>query len=451
MTFFGFRTIRDGERAAVWSLNGKVRVVDGPKRITLVRQKLERMPSYFANESQYLEVRKREGPVVIMPGPCSLVKDPITDASINVQEATFIDASEALVVYRRKPCPDEIDETCARLKGEGVQRRVVHGPARFVPDATEWVHTFSWTGVPANGSKTTYQPNANKFTKLSVIPSQIYHNVNEVRTSDDTLITVKLMIFFELKTIERMLDSTADPISDFINAASADVVAFCATRTYEQFTSSSAELNALSSFAQLTQRAAICGYTISKVVFRGFQAGDKLQAMHDGAIQERTRLRLKEETQEQEQRAADLKLAAEQARAEKQAELELGQARLKAELALSAKRAALEQERLEDEARRAQEKARHEARLAEQRELDTAALERDKQRLELERQRNAEQLRALGAMNEMGVDVTKVLVSQHEHPDRVIRLDTGASRDAKADGSGQGLVGGLLGGLQLHL
>ena len=73
--------------------------------------------------------------------------------------------------------------------------------------------------------------------------------VNEVRTLDDSLITVKLMIIFELKEIFSMvinlknflkltcqliysflkqLDKTQDPISDFINAICADVVSFVA-------------------------------------------------------------------------------------------------------------------------------------------------------------------------------------------------------------------------------
>ena len=48
--------------------------------------------------------------------------------------------------------------------------------------------------------------------------------------------------------------------------------------------------------------------------------------MHDEAIQERTRLRLLEETQAQEQRAMDLKLAAEQQRMTKEAALKVEQA-----------------------------------------------------------------------------------------------------------------------------
>lgn len=39
-----------------------------------------------------------------------------------------------------------------------------------------------------------------------------------MRTKDDALITVKQMVFFELRDIETMLNQTADPIADFIKS-----------------------------------------------------------------------------------------------------------------------------------------------------------------------------------------------------------------------------------------
>ena len=107
----------------------------------------------------------------------------------------MIDASEALVVYQHT--------TSAK---DGVERRIVRGPARFIPAANEWIHCFEWSGQPQNGSKTSYQPKALKFTNLRTIPASAYHNVSEVRTNDDTLITVKLMLFFDLVHIETMLE-----------------------------------------------------------------------------------------------------------------------------------------------------------------------------------------------------------------------------------------------------
>jgi len=40
---------------------------------------------------------------------------------------------------------------------------------------------------------------------LNFAPDQLYYNVDQVRTFDDALIRIKLMIFYELKDIEKMV------------------------------------------------------------------------------------------------------------------------------------------------------------------------------------------------------------------------------------------------------
>ena len=48
-------------------------------------------------------------------------------------------------------------------------------------------------------------PGALRFNVLRIIADQFYYNVHDVRTKDDTLLNVKLMIFFELKVIFDMI------------------------------------------------------------------------------------------------------------------------------------------------------------------------------------------------------------------------------------------------------
>ena len=435
------------------------RIVRGPARFIPAPNEwvVQTLKEYTADENSYMEVRKRAGPIEIVLGPASRFLDPVLDESITVRPATMIDASEALVVYQHSSAAD----TSATGSGgaQGVDRRVVRGPARFIPRADEWIHHFEWSGMPKDGSKTTYQPRALKFDKLKVIPMTAYHNVSEVRTNDDTLITIKLMLFFELdhaalgNAIERMLDATADPIGDFINAASSDVIAFCSSVSYETFLNETAKLNELSSFTQLVDRAEKIGYKVTKVVFRGFQAGAKLQAMHDDAIQERTRLRLLEETQAQEQRGHDLRIAAEQQRAAKEAELQIEQARLAAEISLSQQKAKLAEQALVDDAERERATRSHGTAMAELRAQGEAETEVERRKFEVERQRNEEQLRVMKEMKALSVDITKVLVAQHEVPGNLIRLETDGGRGGGAaiatGGSEPGK--GLLGALQLNL
>jgi len=431
------RTISPGEEQV------EHRIVKGPAKFIPAPNEWihQRLKEHIADENSYMEIRKRAGPIQIIHGPHSMFLDPIVDESVRVLPATMIDASEALVVYKH-----------SSKEQAGVVRRVFRGPARFIPAADEYLHQFEWSGVPATGSKTSYQPRALKFTKLKVIPMTAYHNVSEVRTNDDTLITIKLMLFYDLIDIERMLDATPDPIGDFINAASSDVIAFCSAVSYETFLNETHKLNDLSTFTQLTQRAEHIGYRMEKVVFRGFQAGERLQAMHDEAIQERTRLRLLEETQAQEQRAMDLRLAAEQQRMTKEAQLKVEQSRLEADISLRAQKAKLEEQTLIDTA--AQERARlqQETAVAELRAKAAAEAEIEAKKLEVEAARNEEQLRVMREMKSLNVDITKVLISQQPHVDSVIKLDTGKGTDGGKPGDKGADPGkGLIGALQLNL
>merc|ERR1712045_22707 len=132
----------------------------------------------------------------------------------------------------------------------------------------------------------------------------------------------KVMIFFQLINIEKMLDNTADPIADFINACCSDIIQYLSTLSYEEFVENTQMLNDVSTYKTLTNRAEMIGYNISKVVFRGFHSSDALQNMHDKAIHERTRLRLEADTEDHRQKTLDLQLVKEEERGIKQRELE---------------------------------------------------------------------------------------------------------------------------------
>ena len=135
------------------------------------------------------------------------------------------------------------------------------------------------------------------------------------------------MIFFELLDIEKMLDATHDPIGDFINAATSDVVEFTGKRTFDQFKQQTEQLNELNTYSQLIHRAEQSGYQINNVVYRGYGAPDSLQKMHDEAIQARTKLQLEKATETQSQELEDYRLACQversrQRREEQTAEVE---------------------------------------------------------------------------------------------------------------------------------
>ena len=66
------------------------------------------------------------------------------------------------------------------------------------------LHDFVWHGEdPQTPGR--FIPSSRKFVKLCHIPSQMYCNVKDVRTNDDALITVKLMLFYQLVDVDTMV------------------------------------------------------------------------------------------------------------------------------------------------------------------------------------------------------------------------------------------------------
>jgi hypothetical protein len=385
-----FLTIREGERVLIWNQRGQARYVDGPAQPFLFNETAQRLTRYAAKTDQYLIVRFHGGQTQHLRGPTAVWFDPVQHVDIKIEEATKIDAHEATVVYRQE--------------GETVKRRVVHGPAVFVPEAQEWLHRFSWHGADPKDPRKKI-PHALRFTKLWVIPDQMYFDVEDVRTADDALLVIKLMIFFELHDIERMLDQTHDPVADFINAVTADAIDFAGKLTFENFKDQTERLNRLETYAHLIQRAERIGYKITKVVYRGYYASDALQTMHDHAIEVRTKLRLEAETEEQTQELADMKLNRELERIARQQDME--------------EKKIHHQNRLKQ--------LQHEEAIRQLGTERATQLEAKKKENELaldhQHLLNEEQTRFLGSIQTMGVDLTRYLVAQHENPDKIIRIN----------------------------
>merc|ERR1712046_39936 len=217
-------------------------------------------------------------------------------------------------------------ESGVKPSDQGVTRHVIKGPCLHMPkNATEWTHQFSWHGSVSNDPDSNGRKvkGAVKFTKLRVCPEQTYFDVEGVRTKDDALVSIKVMIFYRLKDIDIMLREPHDPTADFINSVSSDVIEFVAGKSFEEFKSATDQLNDLSVYQQLTNRAKGIGFEVTKVVFRGYGAPSRLQKMHDDAIERRTKLALDRENEDQEQRLQDMKLEHEEERLRKRRQMEM--------------------------------------------------------------------------------------------------------------------------------
>ena len=381
-------TIKEGEAVALWNPNGTRDIVHGPKVMFAPFKRVEHLRRHVAREGEYLRVLSRDGQTEHIAGPCEFWPDPLLHSQVVVMPAIELDAHQAVVVYRDG--------------GDEVTHRVLRGPVMFVPKPDERLHRFQWHGDDGSGRKV---PGALQFEKLRIIPDQMYFDVDGVRTADEALITVRLMLFFELTDIERMLKQTHDPIADFINALSADVVRFVGECDFEAFKASAATLNELSTYTELTRSAKRIGYDISKVVYRGYLARPQLQAMHDTAIEARTQLVLEAETEERQQELADLKQEREHLRAERQ--------RKEDDNTLTHQ---LEQTRRERDEQLADTRMREELDLE-------LTRKRDEQQEQHRRELQELQFAEWKQLKQSGADLTAVLVAQQRNPDKLIRLE----------------------------
>ncbi|KAK6173700.1 hypothetical protein SNE40_017106 [Patella caerulea] len=303
-----FKTVREGQQALVFNHLGESELIVGPKRVFLHRKRLQMLKRYTANARQYLVLKDKDGVVTHKPGPCVVYFNTVLYDSILERAAIQVDSNHIIVVYRR-------------LETGGVDRTIKQGPCLFVPDVKEWLHEFKWHGNDPS-DKGRLVANGNIFTKLQTIPGHFYYDVREVRTNDDTMIKVKLMLFYELEDIIKMLETTHDPIADMMNAICADVIAFAGKLSFDQFVGKTSKLSELSTYQQLELSGNKIGFRIQKVVYCGYHSSETLQEMQNNAIESRTRLRLNAELQNQERLILDLKLNKEQARSHLKNEME---------------------------------------------------------------------------------------------------------------------------------
>jgi hypothetical protein len=417
----GFHVIRDGERVAVWSLGGNVEFVDGPRLLFTVMKRVELLRSFRANQYQYLRVLFRDGRLENIPGPILMFFDPLEHSQITVEDAQSLAAHEVLVIYSRNlyhESPNYADPhfqqstdampvmvkpastTNVLPTNSSVTRTIIHGPKIHFPSNFEWIHKFEWHGEDPN-RKAHIIPRAQVFEKLKLIPISFYYNVTDVRTADDALVSVKIMIFYEITDLEKMLDMTMDPIADMVNAACSDIVSFVAARNYATFVDSIPHLSDLETYKQLNERTPSIGITVTRVVYRGYLSNENLQKMHNQAIERRTELRLNGEAEATSQEIENLKLK--------------GQA--------ERMHAKMQMEEEEKRHRNAMLNLDHEQnlyRIKKEQEEKLAALAAE----------NEEKLRYYQSLSSLGVDLTKVLVAPFSTPTNTIRIEQ--------DGNGSG-------------
>jgi hypothetical protein len=385
-----FYVVEEGQRVMVRNPDGTMEVIVGPRRVWRGRRKFQRMVHHVAHPGDYLIVRFRDGRQDHLAGPAEVSFDPRVHQEITREEMLQVAAKEAVVVYSQKEGTSS------------VQRRIEYGPTLFMPRPGEWLHTFVWHASEGGAHGVRKIPKGLVFQKLWLMPDQMYHDVPDVRTADDAVLTIRLMIFFELLDIATMLETTHDPIGDFVNAATSDVVDFTGRHDFESFKANTDKLNEIETYRQLAVRASQCGYRINKVVYRGYGAPERLQLMHDQAIEARTKLQLERATEQQAQDLESFKLESQMLRAGKRRHEQTAEVAHQLELDQKKQEAGLRARDVQDQFLRQGQRLESEF------------------QLELRTRQDAHHREHLAELHRLGVDLTAYLTQ--DRADRVIEL-----------------------------
>lgn len=279
--FIGKRTIKSGECAVLWSLGGKSKEIQGPRRVRMWCTTIRFLDRFSADQTQYLRVKYRSGEVEHIPGPKTIFLNPVAYDSIEVCDAVVLASGSAVVVYRQHvqgvPAStseqSKVPEAALLDTASSVEARIVHGPAIFVPEATEWLHEFPWLApCPSNGRRMDDNSLAQSYAVahpshcLSLLKQQCETTVDEVQTADDGRMNLEFVFWFKIVDIDALLLGTDNPVRDLQMALRSDIIHTASTLLQENFKTSASTFGCLESYPTLLDCAVARGIEISKIV-----------------------------------------------------------------------------------------------------------------------------------------------------------------------------------------
>mmetsp|Transcript_26220 Transcript_26220/g.38359 ORF Transcript_26220/g.38359 Transcript_26220/m.38359 type:complete len:475 (+) Transcript_26220:45-1469(+) len=402
----GGRTIKDGEAAAIWNVNGVHKQIIGPRRVYMYNSTIRFLTRHKAESHQYIRISHRDGRVEHKYGPAVLYQNPALHDSVSVHDGIrLLSENECIVVYNdskssadRNSVPKEVEiatpieeiadtesESGPKCHGEKQRRKVIKGPTLFLPALGETVREFEWSGRDSDGAFTQSQ---NIFKILKTDPNRVLSLSLSVTTADSAQFTANMSFQYHMNSLDKCLDSM-DPMQKMYDGMLADARSFGDTVTSDQLRAGEQvavmdRLVSLETYPLLCQAAKAAGFVIDSARLTGLSYCATLQRQAND--EQHNAARLRSELAGKKQRREILELEAEERRLkiEQDAELEQRQAEIRA--------------KLEEESH----------------ELKEAALERklalNKREIEAKREamkgEDAATIQFLTALNNMGVDMT---------------------------------------------
>ena len=292
-------TIPSGREALVLSPWGTERVVTGPRSISRIGSSIRMFRHFIIPSGEKVIVYDECGEEKTIDGPASTNVHP--DGDIFVCPRVVLDADQQSLlsdhngqtkilvgpgVFHLKPRDRALDVRLVRLavneavcvvRQDGL-REVVRGSSqpRLFLDPREKLHQFVLTGG-GDQDGLNKQPGALKFEILRLQPSQSYYAF-PIRTSDNTVLILKLMIFQNLQDPETFV-LRDDPFAVMFNFVMAETTAMAGGLSFDEFKQRpdrrvSEHFTPTNSRSPLEFMCKEYGLQVDRVVLRGWEAQD---------------------------------------------------------------------------------------------------------------------------------------------------------------------------------
>ena len=146
-------------------------------------------------------------------------------------------------------------------------------PEVYINPVVEKLKNFRWTGSWETGPDSEKVPGMINFEVLRLDNSQTYFSF-PVRTKDNVVINLKLMIFYEVSNLENLIRNTHDPMCEFYNKLQATITSQVAQKNFDDFKQSTWDY-----IGNLSNNESInfenIGLSIDQIVLREWEPEEK--------------------------------------------------------------------------------------------------------------------------------------------------------------------------------
>lgn len=199
----------------IWSRNGRAREIVGPSIQRMFYSTIRFLDRHTALPGEYLVITYKSGTIEHLVGPASVYQNPIRHASIEVQRAIQLSAETDCIIV--------VGKTTVEGKESAVYtRRIVTGPAQFIPSVDEAVQPKKWTSFAKELAMEGQEPSDAASPVISTAPFSMPVRVG-LATSDGFTFTMRLRLILRVRDVARA--SSCDPIGSVWEALRTDIAA----------------------------------------------------------------------------------------------------------------------------------------------------------------------------------------------------------------------------------